>query len=140
MDGEQDIGERFLDALLGRDFIDLAGHLHPRVHLRVLQPGGALVRMGAKPVIERCERWFSDWDRFTVLDRSSALVATRIHLAYHLVVSTSGDFREVAHEMFVDVIGKQINIIDLLDSGFLPLVRHADTKAPFGSEIRRPLG
>ena len=40
----QDSGERFLEALLSRDFDAMGAHLHPRVRLRVLQPGGAIVR------------------------------------------------------------------------------------------------
>ena len=125
MGGMQDTGERFLDTLLRRDFAGLAVHLHPRVQLRALQPGGALVRMGARPVVERCESWFGTWDRFTVLSRSTSLIATRLSLAYHLSVSSNGDRREVAHQFFVDVVDERITVMDLLDSGFLPVPRGA---------------
>jgi len=84
--------------------------------------------MGAGPVVEQCRSWFGDWDRFTVLDRKSTVVVTRVNLAYHLAVSTNGDLREVAHQMFVDVTDDKINVIDLLDSGFLPVTQRASTR------------
>src|SRR4051812_46428784 len=123
MGGMQDTGERFLDTLLRRDFASLALQLHPRVQLRVLQPGGALLRIGAVPVVERCESWFGRWDGFTVLSRRTSLVAPRLSLAYHLTVSACGDRREVAHQLFVDVVDERITVLDLLDSGFLTASR-----------------
>src|SRR5215207_6018216 len=110
MAAEQDICERFLDALMTRDFAAVGDHLHTRVQLRALQPGGALVRMGAGPVVERCQSWFGAWDRFTVLARGTAVIGTRLRLAYHVAVSTNGDLREVAHQMFVDVVDDRIKV------------------------------
>lgn len=120
MGGPQDIGERFLDAWLARDFAGLGVHLHPRVQMRALRPGRAIVRMGAGPVVEQCRSWFGPWDRFTMLDRNATVVVTRVRLAYHLAVSKSSDLPEVAHQMFIDAVDDRINVIDLLDSGFLP--------------------
>ena len=121
-DEMSETGDRFLDALLARDFHGLTLHLYPRVRFRALQPGGADVRMGARPVIERWESWFHDWDQFTVVVRSTAVVAHRLSLAYQVVVAKADDRREVAHRIFADVDHGRITAIDLLCSGFNPVL------------------
>jgi hypothetical protein len=133
-------GDRFLDALLARDFHGLTLHLHPRVRFRALQPSGADVRMGARPVIERWESWFHDWDQFTVIVRSTAVVAHRLSLAYQLVVAKADDHREVAHRIFADVDHGRITAIDLLCSGFNPVLARRDDQlsgTSHNDEIRR---
>lgn len=122
MSPEQDTGDRFLDALLDRDFAGVAAQLHERVLLRALQPGGALVRVGVGPVVDRCQWWFGSWDRITVLDRRTVTVGSRLALTYQLAVGMNGGLCEVAHHMFVDVVDGRITVIDLLDSGFVPVV------------------
>lgn len=115
----EDTGEHFLDTLLNRDFAALGGHLDPRVRVRALQPAGAVGRSGVGPAVGLWDSWFDGWDRLTVLDRSTSVVASRLCLTYHLSVSTAADQREVAHQMVVDVAGGRITAVDLLCSGFL---------------------
>jgi hypothetical protein len=119
MGGMDGTGERFLDRALGRDPAGMAELLHPRVRLRALQQGAAIMRLGAGAVVDQWSCWFGGWDRITVLDRHDAVVATRLGLGYHVAVSATGDDREVAHRVFLDVVDDQIVAVDLLCSGFL---------------------
>jgi SnoaL-like domain len=119
----QDTGDRFLEALLNRDFDAMGAHLHPRVRLRALQPGGAIVRVGANPVVARWAEWFGGWDRLTVVDYAVSPVASRLRMAYHFDVTADTDRREVAHQLLVDVTDERIAAIDLLCSGFIETAR-----------------
>jgi hypothetical protein len=119
----QDSGELFLEALLNRDFDAMGAHLHPRVRLRVLQPGGAIVRVGAGQVVARWVEWFGGWDGLTVVDYAASPVASRLRMAYHLDVTADADRREVAHQLLVDVADERIAAIDLLCSGFIETAR-----------------
>jgi hypothetical protein len=119
----QDSADRFLEALLSRDFDAMRAHLHPRVRLRVLQPGGPIVRVGAGQVVARWAEWFGGWDGLRVVDYAASPVASRLRMAYHLDVTADADRREVAHQLLVDVAGERIAAIDLLCSGFIETAR-----------------
>jgi hypothetical protein len=121
MEASAEVATLFLDALRRRDFEALAACLHPRVQLRALQPGDAVVCKGASAVTKRLEGWFGAWDEVETLRADAWEVAGRLALSYRFRVRSAGDIRDVEQQLYCDVTEQHIKAIDLLSSGFRPV-------------------
>ena len=119
MESPTEIAMHFMEVLHRRDFDGLTARLHPTVRLRALQPGDAVVRVGASAVTNRFSGWFGPWDEVDPLRADAWNVGGRVALAYRLRLRAADTTREVEQHLYCDLAGEQIAIIDLLSSGFL---------------------
>lgn len=126
------VAGQFLAAVRERDFKRLAGCLHPKVQLRALQPGDAVVRRGSSAVVERFVTWFGGWDDVQTVRTTSWDLAGRLALGYRLLVRGGGTAREVEHQLYCDLADGQLHGIDLLSSGFLPVQSDEPTRKSHG--------
>jgi hypothetical protein len=115
------MAETFLDQLLAGDVAALRESLHPRVHLRDLQPGSTIARVGAWPVAADLAQLFGRAE-VHVLDRGSWQFAGRLGLGYRLLLGSPPDRRECEQRMYLDVEDGLIRSIDVLSSGWHPCV------------------
>jgi hypothetical protein len=111
------VATHFLDALRRRDFPALAACLDPRVQLRALQPGGAVVRMGSGAVIDRFRGWFGSWDSVEAVRVGAWSVGAKLAMRYRFEVCSAGATYEIEQQLYCDLVGERIAAIDLLSSG-----------------------
>jgi hypothetical protein len=114
------LADAVLDGLLAGDPALLRTRLHPRVHLRMLQPGITVARVGAHPVAAGWGPGLVEGGSpldVRVLDRSSWRCAGRLGLHIRLAVGPDG--RECEQLMYIDVADGLVHRIDVLASGLL---------------------
>lgn len=71
--------ERFLAAVVNRDFVGLGATLRDDVRLRALVPPGPFALAGPPAVVAQFEQWFGGGRSFEVLSHSADVVGTRVH-------------------------------------------------------------
>jgi hypothetical protein len=116
--GRRQVAARFLDAVHRRDLDGLGGCLHPRVQLRVLQPGDVVIRTGLAPVVDRFSRWFDRWERYEPVRATAWEIADLLGLEYRLRVTDARGVQEIEQQLYCGVADGRIGTIDLLSSGF----------------------
>jgi hypothetical protein len=111
---------RFLDALVRRDFVALAGCLQPDVRLRALVPHGPFEENGPADVVERFRRWFGGDDAFEVVDASIGQVGPRLSLRWRVRMRVTDEpaVTRVVEQHAFAVAGERVASLDLLCSGF----------------------
>jgi hypothetical protein len=122
--GRWTVPSQFLDALTRRDFPALADCLSATARLRAVTPMRELDLTGATLISERFRMWFGDAAEFDVVDASLGEVGTRIYLRWR--IRTRGrdgaNPPELVEQHVFATVGEQIESLDLLCSGFQPLV------------------
>lgn len=74
--------DRFVGAILARDFAALGSTLRPDVRLRALVPPGPFELSGTPAVVAQFDHWFGGGRRFEVIGRSADVVGTRVHASW----------------------------------------------------------
>ena len=106
----------FLEALRARDLDALTQCLHPRVQLRALHPGGAVVQMGAAAVAERFGAWLGGWDNVEFVRSEAWEAAGRLVMAYRVRLRDGHAVAEIEQHLHCDVVDRQLTAIDLLST------------------------
>ena len=116
-----DPGARLIAALAERDFPRLAGTLTPDVQMRALIPPGLVEISGADAAAAKFSSWFGDAEEFELVCSGSDPVADRVHVFYRLRVRKPGNTAKLVEQhLLCAFAGSQVNVLDLVCSGFRP--------------------
>jgi hypothetical protein len=116
-----DPGASLIAALAERDFHGLAGTLTPDVRMRALIPPGLVEIFGAEAAAAKFSSWFGDAEEFDLICSGSDPVADRVHVFYRLRVRKPGNTAKLVEQhLFCAFAGSQVNVLDLVCSGFRP--------------------
>lgn len=123
-EGEEAIGEAFVNALADRSPKRLEACFHPEVQLRALVPPGLQESTGFEEVLARLESWFGAADRIEILKKEVYRVSDRLHVRYRFGEHYSdGDSEVIEQDAYCDVQDGRIVAIDILCSGHRPAPR-----------------
>ncbi len=117
MGGSMRVAENYLADLLNLDATAVGRHLHPRVHLRLLEPGSVLARIGASAVAAERVARLSGWDAVQLLGHSCWRSGRLLGLDVQLRLGRNGEQWECAERLLLDTDGGQIRRIDVLSTG-----------------------
>jgi TusA-related sulfurtransferase len=112
----------FVERLAARDFEGLAECLDPDVRLRALIPGGPEERHGRAAASGRFADWFGDATTFELVESRIESVGDRWLVTYRIDLDEGHGPRRVEQHLFCDLGAELVERIDLLCSGFRPLV------------------
>jgi hypothetical protein len=119
---EGSVGERFVDALLAKDWPRLDTVLDPEVDLRALTPGRPWEATGTTALVEEVfSHWFEPTDDiYEVLEVATDHIADRHRVIYRFRVrNPDGDY-VCEQTAYYDEAGGRITKLRILCSGFLP--------------------
>lgn len=115
-----------LETLIGRlkalDFDGLAACLDPAIRLRELIPAGAGEHRGPDAATSRFRSWFGDATRLELLDSRVEAFVDRWLVMYRVEVDEDGHTYRVDQHLFCDLGDELVKRIDLLCSGFRPVI------------------
>jgi len=114
------VAGQLLDAFTRRDFDAMAACLAADVRFRALIPPGLVEETGPQAVVETFQRWFGGHDEFDVIDAAIGQVGNRLYLRWRVSAAAAGDpdSRRVAEQHLFATAGEQIQVLDLMCSGF----------------------
>ena len=116
-----DPGARLIAALAERDFPRLAATLTPDVQMRALIPPGLVEISGAEAAAAKFSSWFGDAEEFELICSGSDPIADRVHVFYRLRVRKPGNTAKLVEQhLLCAFAGSQVNVLDLVCSGFRP--------------------
>ena len=116
-----DPGACLIAALAERDFPRLASTLAPDVRMRALIPPGLVEIFGAEAAAEKFSSWFGDAEEFELICSGIDPVADRVHVFYRLRIRKPGyTAKLVEQHLLCAFAGNQVNLLDLVCSGFRP--------------------
>ena len=116
-----DPGTRLIAALAERDFPRLAATLTPDVQMRALIPPGLVEISGAEAAAAKFSSWFGDAEEFELICSGSDPIADRVHVFYRLRVRKPGNTTKLVEQhLLCAFAGSQVNVLDLVCSGFRP--------------------
>jgi TusA-related sulfurtransferase len=123
--GGPDVSERFLAALVHRDFQALAGTLALDAKMRMLLPRGPQEETGNQAIAGRFARWFGDYAAIELLGSELVPIANRTRISWRFRVtpaagSGASDSSLIEQVAYVDCGRTAVRAIDLVCSGFLP--------------------
>jgi TusA-related sulfurtransferase len=151
----QNVGKAFVNALADRDFERFRAVIADDVRFRLLLPKGPQAHSGAAETVESFVRWYGDVDQLHLESSSVETVAGRLMLVYRLRLRDADGWQVIEQHVMADVAPDgRLEKIDLLCSGFLPVVEPGDETSnahPFdagdlgcadglASEFRRRIG
>ena len=113
----------FVERLAARDFDGVAACLDPDVRVRALIPPGAEEHLGRNAAAARFADWFAGAVSFDLAEHRIAPFVDRWFVAYRIDLDEGEGPRRVEQHLFCDLRAGLIARIDLLCSGFRPVVR-----------------
>jgi TusA-related sulfurtransferase len=111
-----------VERLAARDFDGIAACLEPGIRFRALIPGGPEERKGAAAAAGRFGDWFAEATTFELVEHRIEPVADRWLVSYRIDLDEGDGPRRVEQHLFCDLGAQLVERIDLLCSGFRPLV------------------
>jgi len=121
----------FVESLTSRAFTGVRSVLDEDVRMRMLVPGRLMSDEGADAAIGWFSSWFADADPFQVEAWSSEEVEGRAAVTYRLRLHKPDGWYLIEQHLMLDVsTGGRITAIDLLCSGFRPIVAREPVTAP----------
>lgn len=112
----------FVEQLAARDFDGLAACLEPDVRLRAVIPPGPEEHHGRAAAAGRFGDWFADAVRFELVEQRIEPFVDRWLVTYRIALDEGDGPRRVEQHLFCDLGAELIERIDLLCSGFRPVV------------------
>src|SRR6266516_2547898 len=116
------VAEAFIRALTAQDFEGLKGQLAPQVRFRALVPSGTRAASGVEGAIGLLRRWFGDADAVRLVGSEVGVIGDRSSMTYRFQVREAGSWHVVEQRAFIDLAAGRITAVDLLCSGFRPLL------------------
>ena len=116
--------DSFVERLAARDFDGLGDALDPDVRLRAIIPGGPEEHNGRAAVVGRFGGWFADAVDFELAEHRIELFVDRWLVTYRIALDKGAGPRRVDQHLFCDLGADLIERMDLLCSGFRPVVPH----------------
>ncbi len=127
MKGSPRILESFVERLAARDFDRLAACLDPDVRLRAIIPSGLEEHHGRAAAVGRFADWFTDAVSYELIEHRIEPFADRWLVTYRLALDEGDGPLRVEQHLFCDLGAGLIERIDLLCSGFRPVVHPDET-------------
>jgi TusA-related sulfurtransferase len=121
VDGE--VFDRFIEAVARADAPGIAATLASNVRMRAMIPQGAREDEGPDDVAARFVDWFGDHTS-EVVSASHESFGGRVRVTYRLRLGRDGAAWDLEQHAFCDLDGERIARIDLVCSGFRPVVEH----------------
>jgi hypothetical protein len=112
----------FVERLVARDFDGLAACLDPDVRLRAIIPPGPEEHHGRAAAVGRFGDWFADAGSFELVEHRIEPFVDRWLVTYRIALDEGDGPRQVEQHLFCDLGVGLIERIDLLCSGFRPVV------------------
>ena len=112
----------FVERLAVRDFEGLAACLDPDVRLRAIIPPGPEEHHDRAAAAGRFGDWFADAISFELVEHRIEPFVDRWLVTYRIALDERDGPRQVEQHLFCDLGPELIERIDLLCSGFRPLV------------------
>lgn len=128
------VGERFVQALLAKDWTRVEGAVDPEIDFRALTPGGQWEATTRKDLIESVfERWFGpSVDIYEILAISTDRVAGRNRVVYRFRARKPDGAYVCEQTAYYDDANGRITNLRILCTGFLP---SADDRVAAGDLI-----
>lgn len=116
------VGERFVDALLAKDWQRVETVVDPEVDFRALTPGRPWEASESKTLVnEVFPQWFESTDEiYEILNVSSDRVVDRQRVVYRFRVRNPGGDYVCEQTAYFDEADDKITKLRILCSGFLP--------------------
>lgn len=114
--------DSFVRRLAARDFEGLAACLDPDVRLRAIIPPGPEEHRGRAAAVGRFGDWFADAVSFELVEHRIEPFVDRWLMTYRIALDEGDGPHSVEQHLFCDVGAELIERIDLLCSGFRPVV------------------
>ena len=114
--------DSFVERLAARDFDGLAACLDPDVRLRAIIPSGPEEQHGRTSAAGRFADWFVDAVTFQLVEHRIEPFVDRWLVTYRIALDEGDGPRRVEQHLFCDLGAELIERIDLLCSGFRPVV------------------
>jgi hypothetical protein len=111
--------ERFVNALHGRAWDQVAACLHEDVRFSALIPSGPLAATGRAAAADYLRQWFGDADQLLLLSSHAEAIEDQFHLSYRFRVHEDRWYT-VEQQAFCTLRDGQIDRMRLLCSGFCP--------------------
>jgi TusA-related sulfurtransferase len=118
----QSILDLFVERLAARDFDGLAACLDPDIRLRAIIPSGPEEQHGRMSAAGRFADWFADAVTFELAEHRIEPFDDRWLMTYRVTVDEGDGPRRVEQHLFCDLGAELVERIDLLCSGFRPMV------------------
>jgi len=112
------LAEQFVEALVQRDFVRLAGYFSAETRFRALVPRGLREASTPEEASQYFQGWFGSADRIELVDSRSEPMVDRQHMAWRLRVHDAAGQRLVEQQVYATVHGSKFTAFDLLCSGF----------------------
>jgi TusA-related sulfurtransferase len=151
----QKAGEALVNALARRDFEGLRAVIADDVRFRLLLPKGPQAHSGVAETVEAFVSWYGDVEELHLESSSVETVADRLVLKYRFRLHDADGWQVIEQHLVADdAPDGRLDKIDLLCSGFLPIIGPEDASSsihPFdagdlgcadglASEFRRRMG
>jgi hypothetical protein len=95
--------------------------LTPDVRMRALIPPGLVEISGAEAAAAKFSSWFGNAEEFELICSGSDPAADRIHVFYRLRVRKPGSAAKLVEQhLLCAVAGSQVDVLDLVCTGFRP--------------------
>jgi len=119
---EASVGERFVDALLAKDWRRVESLVAPQVDFRALTPGRPWEAAASKNLVEEVfQQWFEPTDEiYEVLDISTDRIVDRQRVVYRFRVRNQDGDYVCEQTAYFDEVDNRITKLRILCSGFLP--------------------
>ncbi|MFD3593726.1 nuclear transport factor 2 family protein [Nocardia sp. NPDC058640] len=115
------VADRFLAALIDRDFTTMSTYLAPDVTLRGLIPPGPFTETGPTPTIDRFRGWFGGPDDFAVVDSGRDRVGDKLAMHWRVRMHpANGTPRLAEQRAYLTTDNDRITSIDLVCTGWQP--------------------
>ena len=112
----------FVERLAARDFEGLAACLDLDIRLRAIIPPGPEEQHGRAAATGRFGDWFADAVSFVLVEHRIEPFVDRWLVTYRIALDEGDGPREVEQHLFCDLGVELIERIDLLCSGFCPVL------------------
>jgi len=120
---DRQVFDRFVDAVARADAPAIEATFAPNIRLRALIPGEVRDDRGSEAVAAQFADWFGGYTS-EVVSATHEEFAGRVRVTYHLRMARDGAAWNVEQHAFCDHDGERITRIDLVCSGFHPVVEH----------------
>lgn len=114
----QGVSDRFLHALIERDFPTLASCFTEDAQFRALLPRALQTAAGVNESTRYFQRWFGAAEHVELLASSTEAIGDRQHLAWRLRVHSAAGRHVIEQQAFATIRDDRIAALDLLCSGF----------------------
>jgi len=117
---EEQLGEEWIQMIVGRDFERITKICDPDVESRLLVPKRIYQLENVADLLERVKDWFNEYEFIEILSTRVEKVGRKLGIFYRLGCSEPGGNSIIEQQIFCNLTDGRINRLWLLCSGFQP--------------------